>query len=45
LLADDALREQMGESARERAQRLFTVDRHVNAMEQVLAGAAAVDGN
>mgnify|MGYP001817805207 FL=1 len=45
LLADDALREQMGESARERAQRLFTVDGHVKAMEQVLAEAAAVDGN
>jgi glycosyltransferase involved in cell wall biosynthesis len=45
LLADGALRQQMGERARERAQRLFTVDGHVDAMERVLAEAAAVDGS
>jgi glycosyltransferase involved in cell wall biosynthesis len=43
LLADEALRARIGERARERALRLFAIENHVNAMEQVLAEAAAVD--
>ena len=33
---DEALRNRMGEAGRQRARELFSVERHVNRMEQVL---------